>query len=243
MDNIFSKEEEIISNAEKLISLKQFSSIEDEINYTNLLNEYKDLLKQMMKVVKMADITQLDLKTISDNLEIISQIDVLTELYNRRYFNEAYDREWKNSILLQTPISLVMIDIDYFKKYNDTYGHLKGDECLATVAKQIGKSARKTRDVVSRFGGEEFIIILPETDINGAALIAKSLIKDIQNLNIAHKSSPISEKVTLSIGLASMIPNENMDMDVFLKMADDALYEAKNDGRNCFKIHNSAYKV
>lgn len=240
MDNIFSKEEEIISNAEKLISLKQFNSIEDEINYTNLLREYKDLLKQMMKVVKMADITQLDLKTISDNLEIISQMDVLTGLYNRRYFNEAYDREWKNSILLKTPLSLVMIDVDYFKKYNDTYGHLKGDECLVALARQIRKNARKTRDVVSRFGGEEFIIILPETDINSAVLTARSMIKDVENLNIAHESSPVRKIVTLSVGIASMIPSENMDIDVFLKMADDALYEAKNSGRNCLKIYNSA---
>ena len=237
MDTIFSKEEDIILNAKKLISLKQFKSIEDETNYINLLNEYKDLLKQMMKVVKIADITQLELKTISDNLEVISQIDVLTGLYNRRYFNEAYDRELKSSILLKTPISLVMIDIDYFKKYNDTYGHLKGDECLAAIAKEIKQNVRKPRDVVSRFGGEEFIMILTETDINSAVFVAKVLLEAIENLNIAHQSSLISKRVTLSIGIASVIPNENIDMDLFLKMADDALYEAKNHGRNCFKVY------
>ncbi|KZL92523.1 GGDEF domain-containing protein [Clostridium magnum] len=237
MNNIFSKEENIISNAEKLISLKHFKSIEDEVNYTNLLNEYKELLKQMMKMIKMSDKTQLDLKTISDNFEIISQIDVLTGLYNRRYFNEAYDREWKNSILVKTPISLVMIDVDYFKKYNDTYGHLKGDECLAAIAKEVKQSTRKSRDIVSRFGGEEFIMILPETDINSAVLLAKELLKAVKDLNIAHESSPIDKRITLSIGVASMIANENVNMDIFLKMADDALYEAKNNGRNCIKIY------
>lgn len=240
MDNIFSKEEGVISKAEKLISLKQFKSIEDETNYINLLNEYKDLLKQIMKVVKISDITQLELKTISDNLEMISQIDVLTEIYNRRYFNEAYDREWKSAIRLKTPISLVMIDIDYFKKYNDTYGHLKGDECLAAIAKEIKQSSRKPRDVVSRFGGEEFIMILPETDIDSAVFIAKALLKAVENLNIVHESSPIAKRVTLSIGIASIIPNDNINMDTFLKMTDDTLYEAKNDGRNCFKVYNQA---
>jgi diguanylate cyclase (GGDEF)-like protein len=131
-----------------------------------------------------------------------------------------------------------MIDVDHFKKYNDTYGHLKGDECLVAIAKEIKQNTRKPRDVVSRFGGEEFIMILPETDINGAVFVAKTLIEAIENLNIAHQSSPISKRATLSIGLASIVPNENMNMDIFLKMADDALYEAKNDGRNCFKIYN-----
>lgn len=239
MNTIFSKEEDIILNAEKLISLKQFNSEEDEINYTNLLNEYKDLLKQMMKVVKMSDITQLELKTISDNLEIISQKDVLTGLYNRRHFNEAYDREWKSSIRSKTPLSLIMADIDYFKKYNDTYGHLKGDECLTAIAKEINKNAKRPRDVVSRFGGEEFIIISPETDIDGAVFLAKSILKTVKDLNLEHQTSPISKSVTLSIGLVSIIPNVNDNMDLFLKMVDDALYEAKNHGRNCFKIYNN----
>jgi diguanylate cyclase (GGDEF) domain len=191
-------------------------------------------------MIKMADKTQLELKTISDNFEIISHIDVLTGLYNRRYFNEAYDREWKNSIIAKTPISLIMIDIDYFKKYNDTYGHLKGDECLATVSKEIKQSARKPTDIVSRFGGEEFIMILPKTDINNAVLLAKSILKAVENLNIAHESSSINKRITLSIGIASMIANENVNMDIFLKMADDALYEAKNNGRNCIKIYTPA---
>jgi diguanylate cyclase (GGDEF)-like protein len=238
MTNIFSKELTVISNAEKLISSNQFKSIEDEINYTNLLSEYKDLLRQMIKVVKISDITQLDLKTMSDNLEIISQIDVLTGLYNRRYFNEAYDREWKSAVRLKAPISLIMIDIDFFKKYNDTYGHLKGDECLAAIAGEIKKNAMRPRDVASRFGGEEFIMMLPETDLDGAVFLVKSLLKAVENLNIEHESSPIDNRVTLSIGIISLIPNKNNDMDTLLKMSDDALYEAKKDGRNCFKIYN-----
>lgn len=94
-------------------------------------------------------------------------------------------------------------------------------------------------DIVSRFGGEEFIIILPETDINSAVLLAKEVLKAVKDLNIAHESSPIDKRITLSIGVASMIANENINMDIFLKMADDALYEAKNNGRNCIKIYTS----
>lgn len=243
MNNIFSKEQSVISKAEKLISSKSFKCHEDELNYRNLLNEYKDLLKQTMKMIKISDITQLELKNISDNFEVISQIDVLTGLHNRRYFNEVYDKEWKNSIITKTPISLAMIDIDYFKKYNDTYGHLKGDVCLTSVAKEIKKSVIRPRDVLARFGGEEFIAFLPETDKDGAVSLANSLLKAVEALDIEHQSSSIAKRVTLSIGLVSMIPNENDNMDVFLKMADDALYEAKKAGRNCFKIYNSSTEV
>lgn len=239
MNDIFSKERNVISKAEEIILSSGFKSIEDEINYRSLLDEYKDLLRQMMKVVKISDLIELDLKTISDNLGVISQIDVLTELYNRRYFNEAFDREWKSAVRSRTPISLMMIDVDYFKKYNDTYGHLKGDECLTVIAKEIKELAKRPRDVVSRFGGEEFIMILPETDIVGAVYLSNTLLKAIENLNIEHKSSPIANKVTLSIGLVSVIPDEKDDMDILLKMADDALYEAKKAGRDCFKIYKS----
>jgi len=129
MDNIFSREEQIISRAEALLGANSFQSAKDASNYRVLLDEYKILLRQMMKIVKMADKTQLDLKIVSEKLDRLSHIDVLTGLYNRRYFNEPYVKEWNSAVRSQKELAIIMIDIDYFKKYNDTYGHLQGDEC------------------------------------------------------------------------------------------------------------------
>ena len=119
MNEIFAKEEQVAAIAEKLLQSRVFSSAKDEQNYRDLFEEYKTLLKQMIKVVKLSDLIQLELKTVSEKLERVSQIDSLTEIYNKRYFNEAYLREWSSAVRANCPLALLMIDIDYFKKYND----------------------------------------------------------------------------------------------------------------------------
>jgi len=238
MNEIFSKEEQVAAIAEKLLQSHVFSSAEDEKNYRFLLTEYKTLLKQMIKVVKLSDLIQLELKTMSEKLERVSQIDSLTEIYNKRYFNEAYLREWSSAVRSTCPLALLMIDIDYFKKYNDTYGHLQGDECLKTVAAEIQHSVNRPRDILARFGGEEFIVLLPETGIKGAAYMAQKVIDNIEKLAIEHAGSVSNRKVTVSIGVAAAHPKDGDNMDILLKQADHALYAAKKEGRNCFREYD-----
>lgn len=239
MLNIFTKEEEVVLQAEKVLSGGQFKSGEDEECYRFLLEEYKTLLKQMMRMVKMSDMMQLELKNLSSKLEVASQIDVLTGLYNRRFFNDAYQKEFRNALRAQTSMALIMIDIDYFKKYNDNYGHLQGDECLAAIAREIQQVVRRPRDIAARFGGEEFVVMMPETNSNGAVFITRELLTNITNLALEHASSPIDKIVTVSIGVAALVPDDNLTMDSFLIRTDNALYAAKKAGRNCFRLYDS----
>lgn len=240
MKELFEKEEQAAAVAEELLGSNCFSSVEDEENYRFLYQEYKTLLRQMMRVVRLSDLMQLELKTMAEKLEGVSQIDWLTELFNKRYFNEACIKEWRNANRLNCSLALIMIDIDYFKKYNDTYGHLQGDECLKTVALEINNSVRRPRDIVARFGGEEFVVLLPETGIEGATLIAQNVLANVEKLAIEHKGSALSGKVvTVTIGVTAAFPGEIDAMESLLKQVDHALYVAKNEGRNCLRVYKS----
>lgn len=238
MKELFEKEEQVATMAEDLLEAKSFSTVEDENNYRFLYQEYKTLLRQMTRVIKLSDLMQLELKTMSEKLERVSQVDSLTELYNKRYFNEACIREWRNATRLNCSLALIMIDIDFFKKYNDTYGHLQGDECLKTVATEIQSSVRRPRDIVARFGGEEFVVVLPDTNIEGATLIAQNVLANVEKLAIEHVGSALSGKVvTVSIGVAAAFPGEVDTMEILLKQVDHALYASKNEGRNCLRVY------
>ena len=235
MDNIFNNEEKVVQEAEELLNNNVFTSTSDSDIYKNLLEEYKKLLKQIMRMVKMSDLMHLELKGLSYNLERMSNIDVLTDLYNRRFFNEMYQREWYSALRSKVSLAIIMIDVDYFKKYNDTYGHIQGDKCLKAVAEAIQKSVKRPRDIVVRYGGEEFVILLPESDKDGAAHIASTVLSSVDELDLLHLASPVYRKVSVSIGIAAVIPTYNDVPDLLLHMMDDALYRAKKDGRNCFR--------
>jgi len=237
MDNIFADEEQVISTAEDLISANQFASDVDKRHYQALLKSYKNLLKHTKRIVKMSDIIQLESRNLSNKLQIASQTDALTGLYNRRFFNEVYPMEWKNSFRASTSLGLLMIDVDYFKKYNDTYGHLQGDDCLIAIAAQIKKAVKRPRDVASRFGGEEFIVLMPDTDYRGAKVIARRIMARVDSLVIEHSASAVSDRVTVSVGIACIIPDEGNSMVDHLNMVDTALYDAKGS-RNCFRTYS-----
>lgn len=168
-----------------------------------------------------------------DELERFSNRDGLTGLSNRRYFEQRLQEEWSLSTRQQRPIALLFIDIDYFKRYNDHYGHLRGDDCLRRVAEAIGKAVKRDIDVAARYGGEEFVILLPGTDLSGAEQVARELQTAIRHLHIEHRSSNVEPFVTLSIGIASLIPRFPDKPEELLHAADTALYEAKHHGRNC----------
>lgn len=166
----------------------------------------------------------------------LSNFDPLTALQNRRSFDTRYDEEWRRATRRARPLSLLFVDIDHFKKYNDHYGHREGDKCLKTIANALSKSAMRGGEIVARYGGEEFIILLPDTDRIHARERALSALEAIQELKLPHAASPVSDIVTVSIGVATMTPSiEDIPGD-FIDYADDALYKAKDDGRNRIAI-------
>lgn len=167
-----------------------------------------------------------------DQLKLMSSIDALTEVANRRRFDEYLHLEWRRAIRSKYPISLLMIDIDYFKSYNDTYGHQKGDECLKAVASEIKQHLMRPSDLVARYGGEEFSVILPETPSYSAFSLAKRIWSGVGNLNIEHTGSARVGHLTISIGAATTIPDENQSISQFIEISDKNLYKSKSEGRN-----------
>ena len=167
-----------------------------------------------------------------DLLEDLCSIDDLTCIPNRRRFNETLENEWSRCIRSNKPISLLIVDIDFFKAYNDKYGHVAGDECLSLVARTLSESMRRGGDLAARYGGEEFAVLLPETDLGGAEEVANILNKRIEALNITHSHSRVADRITVSIGVAAMAPSPDALPETLVKAADAALYQAKENGRN-----------
>lgn len=176
------------------------------------------------------------LREANKKLEELTLIDGLTRIANRRHFDAYLNKEWEISKRTSRPISLIMIDIDFFKKYNDSYGHLEGDSCLQNVAKAIKESINREGDLVSRYGGEEFGVILSETGLEGARHVAETIRRNVMNLSIAHKGSDIEKIVTVSIGVASRVPGRDFKKEEIILSADNALYMAKNKGRNRVEV-------
>ncbi len=158
--------------------------------------------------------------------------DSLTGLYNRRFFDNAIQRIHHALSRAKGLLSLMMVDIDYFKRFNDTYGHLQGDTCLRRIADALRASASRAADVVARYGGEEFVIILPNTPEAGAHIVAYRILENIHKLNIPHRNSDIADHVTVSIGGVTYNAEHGRDTDFYLRHADDMLYASKRNGRN-----------
>ena len=138
---------------------------------------------------------------------------------------------------LKKPISIIMVDIDFFKPYNDTYGHLTGDDCLKSVANALNLTVNRTYDLIARYGGEEFVGLLPETNSEGAKNVARLMQRMIADLCISHSASPVSEQVTCSMGIATAVPSRKMKPNELIRYADQALYQAKSNGRNRFQAY------
>lgn len=165
-------------------------------------------------------------------LQRLTNVDGLTGLNNRRYFDEYLDIEWRRAAREGDPLSLLMVDIDAFKLYNDTYGHLAGDETLKSVAKALQVGCERPADIAARFGGEEFVVVLPGTSVVAAAALGEKLRMAVEKLGIPHSSSPTAVHVTVSIGAASIQPLQHTSALALIDAADKALYTAKHAGRN-----------
>jgi len=189
-------------------------------------------------VIVMEDITQRETskrKLIEANkkLEVLARIDGLTSVSNRRHFDDLLPQEWGRMRREKGELALLICDVDYFKPYNDTYGHLEGDTCLRRIAKVIDTSLQRPSDIVARYGGDEFIVLLPNTNLEGALHLAAEINAQVSQLKIKHSQSPIADQVTVTIGACSGFPDESLPEYKFIWLADKALYEAKLKGRNC----------
>ena len=185
---------------------------------------------------------ELELQDANEKLRLIANIDGLTQIANRRRFDDYLAVEWQRHQRENKPLALILIDIDYFKNYNDYYGHQRGDDCLLQVARSLVKVPQRATDLVARYGGEEFVAILPNTYTEQALIVAESMRKAIAALNLLHAQSSVSSRVTISLGIASLIPTSNNTLEDLIYQADQALYLAKDQGRdrvgiNSFKIY------
>ncbi len=194
----------------------------------------KAKIRAMYRLVEMqralVDMTQ-KLNEANVKLQRLSATDGLTGISNRRMYDELAIREWRRCERMNKPLALVMIDVDHFKLFNDKYGHQAGDECLKKVADQVGRAAPRATDLAARYGGEEFVLVLGETDTDGAKWIANRLRQQVSDLNIPHYATE-SRHVTISCGVASVVPDEKTSLETLLKSADFALYQAKKTGRD-----------
>lgn len=190
-----------------------------------VIEEQKSLLE-----LKIKELMALQEK--NNELLNLSIRDGLTGISNRRNFDIYANMCWKNAIRSGNPLSLIMADIDYFKLYNDAYGHVKGDECLIQVANIITKCLKRPTDFVARYGGEEFVIVLPETGSEGAFQVSEEIRKAVESHSIKHIDSKVSEWVTLSLGMVTIKPKQTDSLVEFIDTADKALYQAKSLGRN-----------
>ncbi|WP_460205300.1 GGDEF domain-containing response regulator [Scytonema sp. NUACC21] len=194
------------------------------INWAVLRQRVKRLLQQAQLYKQLEAVTQA--------LQELANVDGLTGVANRRRFDQYLNAQWLNLAEEQLPLSLIMCDIDYFKRYNDKYGHIPGDACLQKVASVLSRTAEKNQALVARSGGEEFAVIMPNTNASGAVHVAAAMQAGVRELQIEHTESTVSQFVTLSVGVATTIPIFGVSPTKLIVAADRALYQAKAEGRN-----------
>ncbi len=212
--------------------------IQTEMRQKEHIIEERTLLNEQLK----GKIIQYEeAKRRGEYFQDISLIDGLTGIPNRRKFDEYLNTVWKFALRDRFPISIVMMDIDHFKLFNDKYGHLNGDECLIQVAQKLSKSVNRKTDIVARYGGEEFVCVLPNTKVSDAMVIAEKLRENVMSLQIPHELSPVASCVTISLGVASVTPIVGSTYSMLISAADEALYKSKNNGRN--KVSTIDFKL
>lgn len=191
--------------------------------------------RRKARETELLEVTR-QLQAANERLQNLSLLDGLTGIANRRHFDQEFLQESRRAKRENTSLSFIMLDIDYFKAFNDTYGHLKGDDCLKTVAATLKKTLRRPGDFPARYGGEEFTVVLPNTDEVGAAIIAEELRDGIEKASIEHINSLCADHVTVSLGVVTRFPGQADSPDDLILAADKALYRSKHEGRNRVSI-------
>lgn len=207
--------------------------IRDVVHVVRKENGEVDSLIGFMFDISERKKTEEKLITLQKKLEELSFKDGLTGVANRRMFDSVMEMEWAKARQNHQPLSLIMLDIDYFKQYNDHYGHIQGDECLKSVAQALSSAATRARDFFARFGGEEFVLVLPETDAEAAQKVAERCRKLIFKEQIPHEKSPVGQLLTVSLGVGTITPTHQDQPLAFIEAVDRRLYQAKQKGRNC----------
>lgn len=230
--DIFEREQAIYDAVtQHVLEIKAGAPVNPEI-FEMLTKEYGRILKQHRRINKMSDRATDNLNTSKLALEDQVYIDALTNVYNRRYLDETLAQTLTTLENRNGNLSVMMLDIDFFKRYNDTYGHVEGDDCLKNVAQTISESLKREGEFVARYGGEEFLAVLPNTDESGARILASHILENIRKLRIPHEKNEVIGIVTLSIGVTSARVHRSHSSSDYLKCVDVALYEAKQHGRN-----------
>lgn len=214
---------------------KNVSEIEIKARISSALNLRKEIKKRNAREEELKK-TARKLKAANKKLEEMASQDGLTNLANRRLFDKIIKKEWQQAQKRNNCLGLIMLDIDYFKRYNDYYGHQTGDDCLKELAAVMKEVISPEKDLVARYGGEEFAIILPESNLRKIEAVTKKLQAKIDNLKIEHPDSPIANYVTVSIGGVVTRPQRNESFEQLIEKTDDLLYKAKKNGRNQIKI-------
>jgi diguanylate cyclase (GGDEF)-like protein len=220
----------LISSAAFIIALLLY--------FRNKRLHYQQHIRHTEELEETVEERTQELTIANRKLQKLSQIDDLSRLYNRRYFDSALSKELSRHCRTEMPLTLLICDIDFFKKYNDSYGHLKGDDCLRSVSQIISSCCQRDSDVVARYGGEEFGVILPHTSADKAAAIAESIRHAVEAAAIEHSSSSVMDCLTISIGSATIIPNQSTSAETLIALADKALYQSKHSGRNQVTLIN-----
>lgn len=192
--------------------------------------------------VSMAVSREKKLRELASELESQTLVDGLTGIANRRRFDLHLDDEFRRAKRQDSPLSLVMIDVDYFKDYNDNYGHQRGDDCLVQLAGALSRVLNRARDLAARYGGEEFTVILPDTNEDGALQIAEAMRAEVEALQIEHAYSGVANYVTVSLGISTLVPDHTSKTGSLIHAADRALYQAKRSGRNCVVVYTEQKK-
>ena len=210
------------------------TAIIDFLRITGLI-AYQPFMDTMIPLSLMSSLIFFSMAIVDQiyTYKLFAHQDSLTGLSNRRRLDEVLPQEWNRSMRHKRPLSILMVDVDFFKAYNDTYGHRAGDRCLTAVAGTLDRYARRAGDLAARYGGEEFVILLPEVPPEKAMEVAESLRKDVYDLGIEHESSSVDKVVTVCVGVAGMVPARDSNPTDLIKLADEALYKAKANGRNC----------
>ena len=201
------------------------------------INFLQNLIDRAIAVIEQSQL-YFRLQAANKELQQLAILDGLTGIANRRYFDLILNKEWQRLAREQLPLSLILCDVDYFKAYNDTYGHQQGDRCLQAIAIILQDCIKRPADLVARYGGEEFVLILPNTDAPGALFLAHRIVRQLAQKNIPHRKSKVSKSVTLSLGVTTKVPHPKQPSSTIIEVADNLLYRAKEAGRNQLAVDN-----